>query len=240
MSQNIYSCEVEQQTIDFTGRASLTSLIRAVVGVAGKDAMRNGFGVRELNESGHTWVLLKLAMELDYRPELGMRYGVQTWIESVVRMFSTRNFVLRDEGGEVFGGAISEWCIIDTGSRRAADIGSITSKCGEFVVGEKIGIERPRRLRGSSEYSVTCHSVRYSDTDFNRHLNAMRYVDWMLDAVPLEEIEGSEGVRIDLNFISECYLGDDVEVRYSRDGSAFVFEIVKADGALSARGSFRF
>jgi acyl-ACP thioesterase len=52
------------------------------------------------------------------------------------------------------------------------------------------------------------HKVVYSDIDFNRHMNTMRYIDMVFDAMPIEVPEKLEAWRMDLNFMKEARFGD--------------------------------
>jgi acyl-ACP thioesterase len=67
--------------------------------------------------------------------------------------------------------------------------------------------------------------VVYSDIDFNRHMNTMRYIDLIFDNVPLELIEQNNDLRIDLNFIAEARYGEVVTIGWVNEGNIWSFEI---------------
>ncbi len=236
----IYTSKIEQHNLDFTGRASITTLMARVVATAGMDAHHGGFGISELNDSGHTWVLLKFAMELHRIPTLGTEITTDTWIESVSRLFSLRNFALSDENGEVFAEARSQWCIIDLANRKAVDINATHPQVSSYSQPRSGTIALPKKLTaltGSTRTST--HIVKYSDTDFNRHLNAVRYVELMLNEVPLELISKSKSIRLDLHYIAECYLGEEIQIKHTHTTTTSQFEITKTDGTLSARAAIQ-
>ena len=54
--------------------------------------------------------------------------------------------------------------------------------------------------------------VVYSDIDFNRHVNTLRYVDLIFDTMPLELIEKNKGLRFDIHFLAEAIYGDTLTV----------------------------
>ena len=67
--------------------------------------------------------------------------------------------------------------------------------------------------------------VVYSDIDFNRHVNTLRYVDLLFDAMPLEIIEKNKGMRLDIHFIAEAVYGDTLTVGYTTEENVWQFEI---------------
>ena len=41
----------------------------------------------------------------------------------------------------------------------------------------------------------------YSDIDFNRHVNTMRYIEMMLDMLPVDMLTQEAPVRLDIHFL---------------------------------------
>ena len=70
-----YKYRVEPQDVDFTLRASVSSIINYMLNVAGLDAHNKGFGVEVLQGKSFTWVLSRLAIEVKRQPE--QSYGGQ-------------------------------------------------------------------------------------------------------------------------------------------------------------------
>ena len=64
-----YRYRVEPQDVDFTLRASASSIVNYMLNVAGSDAHNKGFGVEVLQDSSLTWVLMRFAVEIESRPE---------------------------------------------------------------------------------------------------------------------------------------------------------------------------
>ena len=95
-----YAYRVEPQEVDFTLRATLASLGSAVLNTAGVDAHGKGFGVDALNADNHSWVLSRMALEIDARPRQYTDYTVGTWISDYGRVLSTRNFTPRDTNSD--------------------------------------------------------------------------------------------------------------------------------------------
>ncbi|MFI3282074.1 MAG: acyl-ACP thioesterase domain-containing protein [Rikenellaceae bacterium] len=221
-----YTIIIEQQNTDFTFRASISTLISNVLNVAGLDAEAKGFGVSALNEDNQTWVLSRFAIEVDYLPKVFEKIKITTWISDYHRLITTRNFTLSNEKGEIFGGAVSQWCMLDTNARRAIDLSKLHENYNDYVLGEYgYPIDKPRRILAVEPSQTIVHRAVYSDIDFNKHVNALRYFDLMLDMLPIEMLAKANSLRVDLQYIHECYLADTLSVNYQQQDNVSMFEI---------------
>ena len=97
--KSVYRYRVEPEAVDFTMHATISALGAAVLNAAGVDAHGKGFGVDALTKHNCSWVLSRLALELDRRPAQYDDYRIVTWISDYGRVLSTRNFVLEDAAG---------------------------------------------------------------------------------------------------------------------------------------------
>ena len=73
----------------------------------------------------------------------------------------------------------------------------------------------------------------YSDIDFNRHVNTMRYIEMMLDMLPVDMLTQEAPVRLDIHFLKECRVGQTLTVGCELRGRSALIEI-SADGAAAA------
>ena len=64
-----YNYTIQPQDVDFSLRASASSLISYMLNVAGTDAHLKGFGVDALQGQSFTWVLSRLAVEIYHQPK---------------------------------------------------------------------------------------------------------------------------------------------------------------------------
>ena len=226
-----YDLRVEPQNVDFTLRATLASLGETILNIAGIDAQSKGFGIDVLGKQNLSWVLSRFAMEFDRRPEQYTRYSVDTWISDYNRVLSTRNFTLADDCGREFGRAVSQWCLLDLSSRSAVDMTTTADMHRQWVVDTPPPAERPRRIRPVENPAASLsHRVAYSDIDFNRHMNTMRYIELMIDMLPVELPSGDRPVRFDINFMHESVLGQMLSVDAADEGQTWRFRVT-ADGA---------
>ena len=213
-----YNYRVEPQDVDFTLRATIPSLGSAILNTAGIDAHGKGFGVDALNADNHSWVLSRMAVEFDCQPGQYTDYTIATWINEYGRVLSTRNFTLTDAAGNEFGRAVTQWAMIDLRSRSALDLSWVGDAHADAIVDAPSPTDKPRKIRDVDPAQTAVHKVVYSDIDFNRHVNTMRYIEMMIDMLPLEMLMQEAPVRLDIHFLRECRYGQTLAVGYEQRG----------------------
>ena len=124
MSENnkigTYGFVAEPFHVDFTGRLTMGVLGNHLLNCAGFHATERGFGIATLNEDNYTWVLSRLAIELDEMPYQYEDFSIQTWVENVYRLFTDRNFAIINKDGKKIGYARSVWAMISLNTRKPA------------------------------------------------------------------------------------------------------------------------
>lgn len=90
MSENkvgTYRFVAEPFHCDFSGKLTMSVLGNHLLNCAGFHAADRGFGIATLNENHYTWVLSRLAVELENMPCQYEGFSIQTWVENVYRPF---------------------------------------------------------------------------------------------------------------------------------------------------------
>lgn len=210
MEKSIFKYRIEPQYVDFTDRVSVSSICDLVLHAAGEDAHMRGFGIDALADNNYGWVLSRMAIELDYMPVEYSEFTLYTWISDYNRLSSTRNFSLVDGEGREFGRAVSQWCMIDYATRMPVDMNTMAKAHEGNMVDAPSPCERPRRIGVVTSEPIVEHRVVYSDIDFNRHMNTMRYIDIIFDTLPIDIPEQLNAFRLDMNFMKEARYGDNL------------------------------
>ncbi|WP_295935306.1 acyl-ACP thioesterase domain-containing protein [uncultured Alistipes sp.] len=231
-----YNFRVEPQDVDFTLRATIPSMGSSILNVAGIDADNKGFGVLALNADNHSWVLSRMAIDFDYQPRQYTDYSVATWVNDYGRVLTTRNFTLTDKtAGKEFGRAVTQWAVIDLKSRAALDLSWVEKEYADVLVDAPSPTDKPRKIREVNPTQTKEHKVVYSDIDFNRHVNTMRYIEMMLDMIPVELLTQQTPLRFDIHFLRECRYGQLLRVGYEQRERTALFEICnETDGGAAA------
>lgn len=237
MEKSVFKYSIDPKHVDFTGRISVSSMFDLILGAAGDDARSRGFGIDALAQNNYGWVLSRICFELDYLLMEYSEFTLYTWISDYNRLSSTRNFQLVDADGREFGRAVSQWCMIDYNTRMPADMNTMAKAHEGNMVDAPAPCERPRRLMAVDREPVAHHRVVYSDIDFNRHMNTMRYIDIIFDSMPIEVPEKMGAMRMDINFMREALYADELSLlREERDGLQ-LYEFRNAAGDALCRAA---
>lgn len=235
-----YNYTIEAQDIDFRKRISLASLTNLVLTTAGRNADENGFGLLELQTENYTWVLSRLMIEMKRMPTEEDTLSIETWVEDVGNVFTTRNFHLSDGAGETIGYATSSWAIINLKSRRSASLENLTLM-QDFIVPESTPIGKPVRIPNSNGEVANTFTVKYSDIDINGHANTLHYVRWISDCFSLDFYREHFIRRFEINFLQELMYGDEGEVRREAGTEGeYTFQIVTRDRGPACRARIVF
>lgn len=206
-----YKYRINMRDIDFSRRASLTTMCDYVLQAASEDATATGAGVDYLYSQSLAWVLIRMSLRIERYPAELEYFTISTWVESIDKLMVRRNMVLRDEDGAVIGHAITYWCIINFENRTSQDCRTFPHFFEQI---EPVGcdLSAPERIRAFAGEYVTTQTVRYSHIDFNSHTNTTKYITWILNSLDILFLKGNDARRIDINFMHESRYGDKVSI----------------------------
>lgn len=204
-----YNFVAEPFHVDFTGRLTMGVLGNHLLNCAGFHADERGFGIAELNENHYTWVLSRLAIELEDMPRRYEPFSIQTWVENVYRLFTDRNFALLDKQGRNIGYARSVWAMISMETRRPADLLTLHGgNIADYVCDKECPIEKPGRIKVSQQKPMAEYITKYSDIDINGHVNSIKYIEHVLNLFPMETFKEKQIRRFEIAYVAESYYGD--------------------------------
>ena len=206
---------VREHELDADGRLSVVSLCGHLQDAASRHAGELGFSVERLSQSGLTWVLSRLLVDIVDRPGKDVELTLHTWPSGVSGLFATRDFLVTGTDGEAAVRATTAWLMLDVKRRRPARLtddlltiapsDSLRSVSDDFQRLAPLGADAiERRVRSG-----------WSDLDVNRHVNHVRYVAWMLDAIPADLRGTAEVSRFELHFRAEIAEDRDLVIRSS-------------------------
>ena len=208
---DIHPIYIEPFHVDFTGRVFMGVLGNHLLNAAGNHSQKRGWGISALNETRHTWVLSRLSIEMMEMPRNYQHCQVRTWVESVMKLFTTRNFAIEDAEGRPMGYARSVWAMIDMETRRPCDLLNLyDGDLVRYAVSEEENIcpiEGHGRFRFRDAQLVRTIGTYYSDVDINGHINSIKYIEHILDLFTREQME--RGIRrFEIAYKAESYMGD--------------------------------
>jgi acyl-ACP thioesterase len=143
-------------------------------------------------------------------------------------------------GEDVIAAGVAQWCMLNMETRQAVDMTQLKDIYERAMVAEPSPITAPARLRDIEPQASVSRPVVYSDIDFNRHVNTLRYIDLIFDSLPIELIEKNNGMRLDINFIAEALYGEVLTIGWTSEGNVWQFEISSDSGKKLCRAKIEF
>ena len=196
---------------DFSHRLFMGHLGNHLLNAADFHSTDRDFGMTYLNPIHKTWVLSRLAVEMDEMPMQYTKFNVETWVESAMKYFSNRNFRVVGEDGKVYGYGRSVWAMIDTETGQPQDILEIHD--GEIVnwidTEKECPIEKSSRVK-MSDKAVLVREIDtyYNDVDVNGHVNSIKYIEHILDLFSIDFYRENKIKRFEIAYVAESYGGD--------------------------------
>ena len=204
-----YNFVTEPFHVDFTGKLTMGVLGNHLLNCAGFHASDRGFGIAEINENHYTWVLSRLAIELEDMPRQYENFSIHTWIENVYRLFTDRNFELVNKDGKTIGYARSVWAMISMETRKPADLISLHGdSLNQYASDRECPIAKPGRIKVAQENPVSEYLIKYSDIDINGHVNSIKYIEHILNLFPMDTFREKLIKRFEMAYVAESYYGD--------------------------------
>jgi acyl-ACP thioesterase len=226
-----YTFEIKSQDVDFQHNATMMCIGNFLLAVADSNANDRGFGITYLNQNQCTWALLRFAIEMEQFPCQYDTIEIETWVECIENLTTTRNFRIYDSQKNVLGAAVSEWVMLDINTRRPKNLNSL-KEMHNYATGETNTIEKPNKLQPAAGSVLDSFKVKYSAIDINIHTNSICYIEWICNCFSLEQYQRKQIKRFEINYISEILFNDQIAIlgeEYVPDH--FLFEIRKNDKA---------
>lgn len=220
---------------DFKSELFMGHLGNSMLNAADYHSNDRGYGMFYLNTIHKTWVLSRLAIEIDEMPKAYDRFNVDTWVDSVMRYFTSRNFKVSDSSGRIFGYGRSIWAMIDTESRQPTDILAVR----DGLITKYIEQEYPCPIKKASRVPINIDNVKpvhtidtyYNDVDVNGHINSVKYIEHILDLWDLDWYKKYQLKRYEIAYVAESHQGDKLhfylqDISKETDGNEKIFNVL--------------
>ena len=214
------SFNVHTYEVDALGRLSLPVLCSLWQEAASRHATHLGWGYQSLIMKDCIWVLTALKIQLDQDLHWNDQVIIQTWPSGKNKFFYFRDFAIENQNGVVFGNATTNWMIIDRKSRRPArpEIPEVF----DYTVMKNLFQSQPRKwpFMQTMTAGEVIH-VKFDDLDINRHVNNIRYLDWMIRSIPSDFRKQQRLKLFEIHFLSEATEQNQIEIHLRQNQQEF-------------------
>lgn len=202
--------EIHYYEVDYELRCKLSSIINFICDVGTQQSESVGGGMEYCVNNNCAWVFYKYDIKMYRYPKFGEIISLSTTPVGFKKFYGLRKYVIRDEKNEIIGEALALFFLINIEKRRPM---RIQKEQYDFYgvsgdVDYDINIDKLERFEGEEYYKQ--FDIRYSDIDSNKHVNNVKYVEWAIEAVPIEVINNYQLTRIKVIFEKETTYGEKI------------------------------
>ena len=174
-----------------------------------------------------SWILSRLKIWIDRLPNYDETVTVKTYVQEVDKYFYHRDFKIFDEAGTEIIRANSVFGLMDIVRRRITSIPdwmrAITPTHPEENPVQKVSGKIPIVTNAQIEKRF---DIRWHDIDSNQHTNNTKYVEWLMESVPVDLLNHGRILSIDMIFKNESFLGDSIITQSQAIENGFIHRIV--------------
>ena len=178
-------------------------LLQEAAGEHARASDREGFPLPD--DGWATWAMSRLRVRIARLPRIREAIAVETWPSAVDRVRAERDFRVT-AGAEPLAVATSQWFLIDVERRRPVRLPRAMDGFAALDKERALRLDAPAPAAPDAAEHRAVFPVRRSDLDRVGHANNVRFVEWVLEALPSDD-----GLaEVDVLYRSEAVAGDTV------------------------------
>lgn len=198
--------------------------------VAAEHAEVGGISFTDMQAYNQAWVMSKMRIEINQLPKWRDIITVKTWIVSLENSRSVRAMEMY-LGDQKLAGCESFWAVFNTKTRRPEALNLPHDHFERFPEVHPT-IERVKKIPIlKNANSIGNRKIYLSDLDVVNHVNNVKYLEWCLDFVQDIDVLTSTFKTLDMNYLRELTLDNEVEIYQENFDNQKTF-CIKNDGNL--------
>jgi acyl-ACP thioesterase len=201
--------ELRYFEMDKFGEAPSTTILTLLEETAADHCYSIDYSLYDLVEQNVGWVLRSGVMQMERFPKYKEKIVIRTWLSNYSTIRGFRHNIIYDEQGNIIGRSKGLWVFFDIKKRRPIKIFDDIRKKWSYCNEECINHDISQKIDpiDSASYTEKFMVNRY-DTDMNKHVNNIRYLQWLIESLPEELIDNYYLHFIDGRFVAEAEYGD--------------------------------
>ncbi|XP_027152458.1 palmitoyl-acyl carrier protein thioesterase, chloroplastic-like [Coffea eugenioides] len=205
----------------------------------------DGFGATHgMMRNNLIWVVSRMQVQVDHYPIWGEIMEIDTWVGASGKNGMRRDWLLRSHAtGLVFARATSTWVMMNQQTRRLSKMpDEVRAEISPWFI-EQQAIkedipEKIEKLDDNAKYIISGLQPKRSDLDMNQHVNNVKYVRWMLEAIPDKFFENHQLSGIILEYRRECGSSDVVQSLCEPNEGGLIADGIQQDNNIRLLSGF--
>lgn len=232
--------KIPSYDVSLNGQTKFYTLCNILLDSAAVHANKFQFGYHDMRKENVYWVLSRFHIIMHKYPSMGDQIKVETWPKGVNKLFFMRDYRILSADDSLLTTATTAWLILDGNTGRPKKMEG-NNKLHSYHIDDFHAIEAtPEKLPNITEPDRQMPVVaRYSDLDINKHVNAVKYIEWVQDCYPQEIYEKKNVKEFQINYQAETRFGEEVEIRIRKTSQTDPFEYLEGIRANDENAAFR-
>jgi acyl-ACP thioesterase len=202
-----YEYHINSYFTDLKKQISIPALFYLLQESAIVHAENHNFGWTTMSENNLFWALSRIKVQIDELPAWEDSIFVETWSKGPDTIMANRDFEVYSSNGTKILSATSAWLMLDTKTRKPQRIALMLDKFPARYERSALNVrleKLPQHNIRTGNYPV--NTVYYSAIDINGHVNNTLYIQWVIDAFPVDYILSHDVCDIEVNYLQEAML----------------------------------
>lgn len=204
--------------VDCFDRLKPSQILDLLQDVAGDHCALLGTDRQALTKRNLFWAVLRHRVQITRLPRAGEDITLQTWPMPTTRTAYPRASAAFDADGNLLFRCVSLWVLMDSRERTMVLPGKSGVEVNGIAKGDELAVPGSMALKPLGQ--ADRRTVRFTDLDWNGHMNNCRYLDWVADTLPASFHEEHSIKEFSVSYLSEAREGDGVTLHWelSEDG----------------------
>lgn len=213
-------------------RLKNSQLLGILQEAAGEHGALLGVDKDTLKEKDLFWALIRYHIEIQRLPRSGETVTVETWPMPTTRTAYPRATAVYDAEGNVLFQAVSLFVLVNFETRAMVLPAMSGVTVNGWVRGKEISL--PGSLLPKQLENGESRVVRFSDLDFNGHMNNCRYLEWVDDLLSADFHAQNCPKEMEICYHSEAREGETVDISWALDdGGILNVDAARKEGNVS-------
>lgn len=211
--------------VDMFNRLKVSALMKYQQEIGGMHLYEFGTNTETMaKEQNLAFIFTKMSISIHSLPKAQDKVVMRTWCSGLKGVRFTRNYLLFDQNRNLLTEAKVEVTTLNLETRKIVRPNEIIG-FSDFLYNDELenNADAPSKLSIPEDFGITySRPVRYSDIDYNGHVNNTVYADMSLDCLTPEVLKRSvKGFCI--NFVNEVLPNETITVSAAETTDGFTF-----------------
>lgn len=139
-------------------------------------------------------------------------------------------------GEEYVGSAVVVTVLVNLESRKLINPRLHTEILEQYIYSGDTEHVRVKEVCRKKVENIKKYHVEYSDIDRNGHMNNVRYAEIISNVIKMEQYEDQYINKLQIDFISECYVNDEINLGKINEGNKFYVQGSDSRNRLKFKG----